>query len=746
MTELANRALLKLGPEAVAAIVNGYVGEPFEILGPHFFEVEGQKVLVIRAFLPTARDASVLSGDKSYPMEKTHPQGLFEAVIEKPPADFTYKIAEVDYQDKRTEIYDAYSFGQTLTDYDRHLISEGNHFRTYEKLGAHVRTINGVSGVTFAVWAPNARRVSIVGNFNNWDGRALPMRHHPAQGLWELFVPGLDEGTVYKYEIKSIYNDYTVEKADPYGFFSEVRPRTASVVADLDSYKWSDTEWHEKGGQAKRNNLRGPVSVYEVHLGSWRRRWGAASHDESYLTYREMAEQLVDYVKGAGFTHIELLPVSEHPFDGSWGYQTIGYYAVTSRFGSPQDFMYLVDLCHQNNIGVFLDWVPAHFPKDQHGLGFFDGTHLYEHADPRQGEHADWGTFIFNFGRNEVRNFLLSNALFWVDKYHIDGLRVDAVASLLYLDYSKSEGEWVPNQYGGRENLEAIDFLKRFNELLHAERPGVLTSAEDSTAWPMVTKPTYMGGLGFDLKWNMGWMHDMLDYMEQDPVYRRYHHNSLTFSLMYAFSENYILPLSHDEVVHLKHSMVDKMPGDEWQKFANLRALYGYMFTHPGKKLLFMGDEFGQRKEWNERQALQWELLDQPRHLGMLKFVSTLNRLYQSEAALHEVDDSWDGFQWLEFRDNENSTLSFLRRAKDTNNALVVACNFTPQPRYNYRIGVPKPGFYAEIVNSDATEWGGSNLGNLGGVQSEELAWGGHFHSISLTLPPLGVLILRSPK
>jgi 1,4-alpha-glucan branching enzyme len=496
----------------------------------------------------------------------------------------------------------------------------------------------------------------------------------------------------------------------------------------------------------KKNTINSAISIYEVHLGSWRRRWNARGHDESYLTYRELADQLVKYVKDLGFTHIEVMPITEHPFDGSWGYQTVGYYAVTSRFGSPQDFMYLVDICHQNGIGIILDWVPAHFPKDQYGLGYFDGTHLYEHDDPRQGEHQEWGTFIFNFGRNEVRNFLLSNALFWMDKYHIDGLRVDAVASMLYLDYARPGGDWIPNQYGGRENLEAVSFVKKFNELTHAEFPNVLTCAEESTDWPMVTRPTYMGGLGFDLKWNMGWMHDMLDYMKYDPIYRRYHHSNITFSLMYAFSENFILPFSHDEVVHLKRSMLDKMPGDIWQKFANLRALYGYMFTHPGKKLLFMGSEFGQWKEWSEREALQWTLLDYPSHGGLTKFVAALNNIYKTEPALYEVDNSWTGFQWLELRDSETSTLCFLRRANDPNNELIVACNFTPVPRYNYRLGVPSPGFYTEILNSDSSEFWGSNMGNLGGVYSENIGWGGHYHSISITLPPLGVVIFRSPK
>ncbi len=745
MTQMANRDKLKVNQSAIEAIVQGEATDPFGVLGPHQYEVDGQPYLVVRAFLPTVKSARINAAGTHYPMEKIHEAGLWEGVVENPLSDGQYRLLQTDFSEITTEHSDPYAFGPTLTDFDLHLIHEGQHFRTYEKLGAHPRTIDGVAGVSFAVWAPAAQRVSLVGDFNNWDSRVLPMRKHELQGIWDIFVPGLTVGTIYKYDIKSLIDNYQVEKADPYGFFSEMRPRTASVVVNLDSYHWQDQDW-QKSGQAQSNSLRSPISVYEVHLGSWRRRWGAAGHDESYLTYRELAAQLVSYVKELGFTHIELMPISEHPFDGSWGYQTIGYYAVTSRFGQPEDFMYLVDLCHQNGIGVLLDWVPAHFPKDQHGLGFFDGTHLYEHADPRQGEHADWGTLIFNFGRHEVRNFLLSNALFWLDKYHIDGLRVDAVASLLFLDYSKPAGGWVPNKFGGRENLEAIDFLKRFNELVHAEHPATLTSAEDSTAWPMVTKPTYMGGLGFDLKWNMGWMHDMLDYMEQDPVYRRYHHNSLTFSLVYAFNENYILPFSHDEVVHLKHSLVGKMPGDDWQKFANLRSLYAYMYAHPGKKLLFMGDEFAQWGEWNERTALDWDLLNQPGNLGMQKFMTDLNHLYQTEAAFFEVDDSWEGFQWLEARDNENSTLSFLRRARDPQNELLIACNFTPLPRYNYRIGVPKPGFYAEILNSDALQYHGSNIGNLGGVPSDSVSWGGHAKSISLTLPPLAVVILRSPQ
>jgi 1,4-alpha-glucan branching enzyme len=635
--------------------------------------------------------------------------------------------------------------GSLLTEFDLQLIGEGNFYRSYEKMGAHVVEKNGVKGVNFLVWAPNAEWVAVIGDFNDWDNTKHPMSHHLPQGVWELFVPGLATGEKYKFAIKSNFHNYYVEKSDPYGFFSEMRPNTASIVAELNTYTWGDEEWITKN-RKKNNTLNSPISVYEVHLGSWRRRWNAATHDESYLTYQEMADQLVNYVSEMGYTHIEVLPVSEHPFDGSWGYQTTGYFAVTSRFGPPEDFMYLVDKCHQHNIGIILDWVPAHFPKDQVGLGYFDGTHLYEHADPRQGEHQDWGTLIFNFGRNEVRNFLLSNALFWLDKYHIDGLRVDAVAAMLYLDYSREPGSWVPNQYGGRENIEAIEFLQRFNYLVHTEFPDVITCAEESTAWPMVTKPTYTGGLGFDFKWNMGWMHDMLDYMGRNSIFRRYHHSNLTFSLLYAFSENFILPLSHDEVVHLKHSLLDKMPGDVWQKFANLRAFYGYFYTHPGKKLLFMGGEFGQWKEWNERTALQWELLAFPSHQGLQNLVRDLNHLYKNEPALYEVETSWEGFQWLELRDADNSTLAFLRRGRNPAEELIIVCNFTPVPRQHYRIGVPKPGYYQEILNSDSETYWGSNMGNSGGVWSENIAWAGHYHSLSLTLPPLSTVIFRSPK
>jgi 1,4-alpha-glucan branching enzyme len=568
------------------------------------------------------------------------------------------------------------------------------------------------------------------------------MRPRGATGLWELFLPGLGAGALYKYEIKTPYRGYMAVKADPYGFAMEVRPGTASVVWDLDQYTWSDGDW--MANRQARQGLEAPVAIYEVHLGSWQR---AAAEGNRWLTYRELADQLVAYAAGMGFTHLELLPISEHPFDGSWGYQTIGYFAPTSRFGTPDDFRYFVDKAHQAGLGVILDWVPAHFPKDAAGLAFFDGTHLYEHADPRRGEHQDWGTLIFNYGRNEVAAFLLTNALFWLDEYHIDGLRVDAVASMLYLDYSRKAGEWVPNEFGGRENLEAVRFLKRFNELVHLKFPGVLTFAEESTAWPMVSRPTYLGGLGFDLKWNMGWMHDSLAYITKDPIYRRYHHNSLTFSLIYAFSENFVLPFSHDEVVHGKGSMIGKMPGDYWRKFANLRALYGYMYAHPGKKLLFMGGEFGQFKEWNFEAALDWMLLDFESHRRLQNWMRDLNHVYREQAPLHEVDFAWEGFEWIDLHDVDQNIVSFIRRAKAESQGqaecLVVVANFSPVPREGYRVGAPRAGFYRELLNSDAEAYGGSNMGNRGGLPSDALPWQGQPHSILITVPPLAVVYFK---
>ncbi|WP_420208582.1 1,4-alpha-glucan branching protein GlgB [Candidatus Electronema sp. JC] len=624
-----------------------------------------------------------------------------------------------------------------LSDFDKYLIGEGTHERAYEKLGAHLVTFDGQAGIAFAVWAPNARAVSLIGDFNGWDGQQHPM-HSSDSGIWSLFVPGLKEHTVYKYRITT-QRDEQFDKSDPYGFAMELRPATGSVAVQLDSYQWQDADWI--ASRAQRQSLNSPISIYEAHLGSWRRK-----PDEKYgsrwLTYRELADELIPYVKELGFTHIELLPIAEYPFDGSWGYQVLGFFAPTSRFGTPQDFMYFVDQCHQNGIGVILDWVPAHFPKDGAGLNYFDGTHLYAHADPRQGEHQDWGTMIFNYGRNEVRSFLISNALFWIDKYHIDGLRVDAVASMLYLDYSRKEGEWLPNEHGGRENLAAISFLRKANEVLHGLFPGVLTIAEESTSWPMVSRPTWLGGLGFSLKWNMGWMHDTLSYMSHEPIHRKFHHHEMTFGMLYAFHENFILPLSHDEVVHGKSALASKMPGDDWQKFANLRAYLGFMWTYSGKKLLFMGCEFGQWQEWNHDTGLEWRALEAANHQGMQCFVRDLNRIYKEEPALHENDYDWQGFSWINANDSDNSVFSFIRRAKDSGDALLAVCNFTPIVRENYRIGAPQGGQWRELLNSDLECYWGSGISN-GAVSALPEPAFGFEHSLELTLPPLSVLILK---
>ncbi len=625
-----------------------------------------------------------------------------------------------------------------LTEYDLHLWSEGSHHRAWEKMGAHLIEVDGTAGTRFAVWAPNARSVSVIGDFNGWDEAAHMMNNLGNSGIWELFIPRVAQGALYKYVIHSQWNDYQAEKADPFGFSCEIRPQTASKVWDISGYDWGDADW--MAHRASRQSLNAPMSLYEVHLGSWMR---TQEEGNRWLTYRELAPKLAEYVREMGFTHVELLPVSEHPFDGSWGYQTVGYFAPTSRFGTPQDFMFLVDTLHQHGIGVILDWVPAHFPRDGHGLGYFDGTHLYEHDDPRKREHQDWGTFIFNYGRHEVKNFLLSNALFWLEKYHIDGLRVDAVASMLYLDYSRKEGEWVPNQYGGRENLEAIDFLKRFNALIYAEHPSAVTIAEESTAWPMVSRPTYLGGLGFGYKWNMGWMHDTLLFFSKNPIHRKFHHGNLTFSLLYAFHENFILPFSHDEVVHGKGSMIGKMPGDDWQKFSNLRLLYGYMFLHPGRKLMFMGSEIGQWAEWSHETSIEWHLLQYAPHIGLQRWVRDCNTFYRGEPASHERDFQPEGFRWIDCNDSEQSTLSFMRIAREQANVLVCAFNFTPVPRHNYRIGVPAAGFWQEVLNSDAELYGGSGQGNLGGVQTTPVAAHGFYQSISITLPPLGAVVFK---
>ncbi len=624
-----------------------------------------------------------------------------------------------------------------ITDYDLHLLAEGTHNRSWEKLGAHMVEIAGKKGTVFSVWAPNAEAVAVIGDFNGWLKTSNPMARLDDSGYWQCFVPGVEQGALYKYAITSRNYNYQVEKTDPYAFYCETRPATASVVWALDGYTWQDGEW--MNSRAGHHHHAAPISIYEVHLGSWMRR----EDNNGWLTYRELAEKLTEYVGHMGFTHVELLPVNEHPFDGSWGYQTIGYFAPTSRFGTPQDFMYLVDALHQHGIGVILDWVPAHFPRDAHGLAFFDGSHLYEHADPRQGEHRDWGTLIFNYGRTEVMEFLMSNALFWLEVYHIDGLRVDAVASMLYLDYSRKEGEWIPNRFGGRENLEAIAFLKRFNELVYLEHPDVMTFAEESTAYPMVSRPTYLGGLGFGFKWNMGWMHDTLHYMSNDPVHRSYHHHNLTFSLLYAYHENFMLPLSHDEVVHGKGSMIGKMPGDDWRKFANLRLLYGYMFTHPGKKLLFMGDEIGQWSEWHHDASLDWALLNFPFHQGLQRWVRDLNTFLRGEPALHELDNDPAGFSWIDCNDSQQSVLSYIRRGKNPDDIVVCIGNFTPVPRHNYRLGVPEMGYWQEVLNSDAPLYGGSGQGNFGGKEATPLSVHGESHSLNVTLPPLAMMVFR---
>jgi 1,4-alpha-glucan branching enzyme len=624
-----------------------------------------------------------------------------------------------------------------LTDYDLHLLTEGTHYRSFEKLGAHV--VEG--GAQFAVWAPNAASVSVIGDFNGWTPGAAPMQFRPEAGVWELFVPGVQNGTSYKYHVTSRLAGYSAAKADPYAFYAEQRPGTASRIWDLNTYEWHDSGW--MNGRPT-TLLTCPMSIYEVHAGSWMR---VPAEGNRWLTWRELAHKLADYVCEMGYTHVEFLPIAEHPFDGSWGYQVTAYFAPTSRFGTPADFMYLVDHLHQRGIGVILDWVPAHFPTDEHGLGYFDGTHLYEHNDPRQGMQREWNTLLFNFGRREVRNFLISNALFWLEKYHIDGLRTDAVASMLYLDYARRSDDWIPNRYGGNENLEAIDFLRTLNERVYAENPRATMIAEESTAWPMVSKPTYLGGLGFGFKWNMGWMHDTLAFMTKEPIYRTYHHNQILFSLMYAFSENFVLPLSHDEVVYGKGSMIRKMPGDDWQKFANLRLLYGYMFGHPGKKLLFMGNDFGQWNEWNHDSSLDWHLLEPgSRHKQLQRWVRDLNTLLRGERALYELDSDWAGFEWIDCNDVARSVLTFLRKGKRSEDTLLFVCNFTPEPRHNYRVGAPDGGYWKEIMNSDATLYGGSGQGNMGGVEASPLPMHGRQWSLSVAAPPLGVTIFKAER
>ena len=717
--------------QEMEAIAGGYHGDAFGVLGPHAVNSGGKTEWEIRAFLPQAQDVEVLIDEKSIPMERVFAGGIFTARVSSQPTQYKFKIK--NYYGQTSESEDAYRFPPVLSDFDLHLHSEGTNYEGYNAFGAHVVTVAGVKGTRFAVWAPNAIVVSVVGDFNDWDTRRHPMRVRSG-GVWEIFIPGVDTGTPYKYAVKSKFRGYSQMKADPYGFWMETPPKSASVVVDIDHYTWHDQQWMEE--RAKTRLLDRPMSVYEVHLGSWRK------HNDQPYTYRELATELVGYVKGLGFTHIELMPIAEHPYAPSWGYQVTGYFAPTSRFGSPEDFMYFVDRCHQEGIGVFIDWVPGHFPKDSHGLAYFDGTALYEHQDPRLGEHRDWGTLIFNYGRNEVKSFLISNALFWLKKYHIDGLRVDAVASMLYLDYSRKAGEWVPNIHGGNENLDAIEFIRKANEVVH-QVPGAVTIAEESTSFSGVSRPVYLNGLGFTMKWNMGWMHDMLHYFERNPVFRKYHQNDITFSMVYAFTENFVLPISHDEVVYGKQSLIGKMPGDEWQRFANTRAFLSFMFGHPGKKLLFMGTEIGQTQEWNSEAQVEWWLLDHEIHRKLQRFCGALNWLYRTEPALYEVDFQGSGFEWIDFHDAEHSIISFVRRGKQPEDYLVFVCNFTPQPYHHYRIGMPEAGGHREIFNSDAEIFGGSNMGNGGYVEAEATPSHGRLASASVVVPPLGVIVLK---
>ncbi len=718
----------------VEAIVEGRHDDPFSFLGMH----RTSTGICVRAMLPAAQEMAVVesaTGKIAAKGVRTHRDGLFIATLADRGEPFRYRL-RISSGVFQSEFDDVYRFSPVLGELDIHLLVEGNHLASYQKLGAHPIAHEGTEGVAFALWAPNARRVSVVGDFNAWDGRRMPMRRREASGFWELFVPGLRPGRLYKYEIIGAEGRLLPLKADPHAEQSETPPGTASVVADPSRHIWHDGAWMAE--RWRRNDRESPIAIYEVHLGSWRR--NLAEHGR-YLTYRELAGQLVPYVQDMGFTHIEVLPMAEYPFDGSWGYQPISLFAPTSRYGAPDDFRAFVDACHVAGLGLILDWVPGHFPNDPHGLGRFDGTALYEHADPRQGIHPDWNTLIYNYGRREVANFLLSSALYWLREFHIDGIRVDAVASMLYLDYSRREGEWIPNTFGGRENLDAIAFLRRLNELVFGEGTGATSVAEESTAWPMVSRPVYIGGLGFGFKWNMGWMHDTLHYMSTDPIYRKFNHNDLTFGLLYAFHENFILPLSHDEMVHGKGSLINKMAGDRWQRFANLRACLTYMWTQPGKKLLFMGAEFAQEREWNHDIGLDWQLLADPAHEGVRRLVRDLNFLYRDTPALHRLDCDSDGFLWIDLANAAESVIAYLRRGRDPHQLAVMVCNFTPVPREDYRIGVPRPGRYRERINTDAVEYGGSGVGNAGEVHAEPHPIHGHHHSICLRLPPLGALI-----
>jgi len=716
-------------PDAKRRILESRHHDPFTVLGLHPHGI-GE---VTRVFLPLAETVELLSGIEVLSMTRQHDTDLFEWYGLRGQLTPHYQVRWQDQEGRIHTQHDPYRFPPQIPDFDLHLFGEGRHWHAYRFFGAHPWVVEGIEGVLFATWAPNAARVSVVGDFNHWDGRVHSMRVRGGSGVWELFIPGLTAGILYKWEIRSREHGTLHLKSDPYAQQFELRPASACVVAAESRYVWNDEEWLAR--RPEEHWRHGPVSIYEMHLGSWQR-----DANDHFLNYRELAHRVVAHVGALGFTHVELLPITEYPFDGSWGYQSLGYFAPTSRFGSPDDFRYFVDYCHAHKLGVILDWVPAHFPKDPHGLARFDGTTLYEHEDPRLGEHRDWGTLIFNYGRKEVKNFLLSSALYWIEEFHLDGLRVDAVASMLYLDYSRGHGEWLPNCYGGRENLEAIEFLREANTMLHGCYPGVMVIAEESTAWPMVSRPTWLGGLGFTLKWNMGWMHDSLDYFSQDPIYRLYHHQNLTFGLIYAFTENFLLPLSHDEVVHGKGSLLTKMPGDTWQRFANLRLLYTWIYTHPGKKLLFMGAEFGQIREWNHDGILDWDLLKDSNHSGVMLLLTDLNRLYRETSSLHRHDFDGEGFEWIDCYDAAQSVISFLRR--DGEKYVIVVINFTPVVRYNYRVGVPLRGTYYEILNTDATCYSGSGVGNNGSVTTEDCPWMGRPYSINLNLPPLGALLL----
>ncbi|WP_435169921.1 1,4-alpha-glucan branching protein GlgB [Falsirhodobacter sp. 1013] len=711
-----------LSPIEIEAVLRGRHHDPFGVLGPQGGEV--------RVFAPQATQVTVLAGGTRTALDLVHPEGFFAGPAPGP--DYRLEMTSGEHV---WEQDDPYRFGPVLGEMDEYLLAEGRHRRLYEQLGAHAMVHQGVSGVAFAVWAPNARRVSVVGPFNAWDGRRHPMRKRLGPGIWELFIPGLVPGEIYKFEIISAHGERMPLKADPVGFSHEPSPGTASVIATPAAFSWQDGTW--MGERAQRQDRTAPISIYEVHLGSWRR--GGAGE---ILDYDAIADLLVPYVTEMGFTHVEFLPVSEHPFTGSWGYQPIGLFAPTSRFGSAEAFARLVDRLHAANIGVIIDWVPAHFPSDAHGLGHFDGTALYEHADPRQGFHQDWNTLIYNFGRREVANFLQSSALYWLDRFHVDALRVDAVASMLYLDYSRKAGEWIPNEFGGNENLEAIAFLREVNERVREDHPGAITIAEESTAFPKVSRPVKDGGLGFGFKWNMGWMHDTLSYFRRDPAHRPYHQGELTFGLVYAFSEDFVLPLSHDEVVHGKGSLIRQMAGDRWQKFANLRAYFAFMWTHPGKKLLFMGGEFAQDREWNHDQSLDWHLLDDPMHRGMQTLIADLNRLYRERPALHRLDCDPAGFEWIDTSDTAQNVLVYLRKADGDAPPAIVVCNLSPQPRFDYRIGAPQAGQWREVLNTDSDRYGGSNLGNHAAVPADDIPWHGRDASLSLTLPPLAVIVL----